>query len=108
MHQVAGLSQLAGELMLVSPQVIDLGWGELKSALVKLKDADFIAASDADVTRRTLMGEYVTAFRQQEAGDPAKAGTTLQHLAAGIGGAVAPEPRAKLASLIDAQRAKLA
>ena len=31
-QQVAGLSQLAGEFMLVKPLVIDLGWGTLKSA----------------------------------------------------------------------------
>ena len=36
-QQVAGLSQLAGEFMLVKPLVIDLGWGTLKSALVTLQ-----------------------------------------------------------------------
>src|SRR5438552_18585373 len=30
-QHVAGLSQLAGEFMLVKPIVIDLGWGNLKS-----------------------------------------------------------------------------
>src|SRR5205807_631457 len=38
-QQVAGLSQLTGELMQVKPLVIDLGWGELKSALVNLPDS---------------------------------------------------------------------
>ncbi len=38
-QQVAGLSQLAGEFMLVKPLVIDLGWGGLKSAMVKLPDS---------------------------------------------------------------------
>ena len=46
-QQVAGLSQLAGELMLVKPIVIDLGWGDLKSALVKLPDSDFVAPQNA-------------------------------------------------------------
>ena len=44
-QQVAGLSQLAGEFMLVKPLVIDLGWGQLKSALVKLPDASFRRAA---------------------------------------------------------------
>ena len=35
-RQVAGLTQLAGDFMHVKPQVIDLGWGELKTTLVKL------------------------------------------------------------------------
>ena len=42
-QQVAGLSQLAGEFMLVKPIVIDLGWGNLKSALVNLPDSGFVA-----------------------------------------------------------------
>ena len=46
-QQVAGLSQLTGELMLVKPVVIDLGWGNLKSALVKLPDSGFVAPHDA-------------------------------------------------------------
>src|ERR1700719_5299131 len=66
-QQVAGLSQLAGELMLVKPIVIDLGWGELKSALVNLEDRAFVAPPEAAARRRALMGQYVAAFRQVEA-----------------------------------------
>src|SRR5262249_57301197 len=40
-QQVAGLTQLAGELMSVKPLVIDLGWGTLKTAIVGLKDSSF-------------------------------------------------------------------
>ena len=47
MQQVAGLSQIAGEFMLVKPLVIDLGWGTLKSALANLKDATFVTPHDA-------------------------------------------------------------
>ena len=61
-QQVAGLSQLAGEFMLVKPLVIDLGWGALKSALVSLKD-------------QALMARYVAAFRRVEAGALADAKT---------------------------------
>ena len=39
--QVAGLTQIAGDLMLVHPRVLDLGWGTLKSSLVALKDDQF-------------------------------------------------------------------
>jgi hypothetical protein len=46
-QQVAGLSQLAGELMLANPSVIDLGWGKLKSALVNPRDSGFVAPPDA-------------------------------------------------------------
>ena len=43
MQQVAGLTQLAGDFMLVKPLVIDLGWGTLKTALVALKDPAALA-----------------------------------------------------------------
>ena len=42
-QQVAGLSQIAGELMQVKPIVIDLGWGELKTAVMALKDPAALA-----------------------------------------------------------------
>src|ERR1700730_3289843 len=65
-QQVAGLSQLAGELMLVKPIVIDLGWGNLKSALIKLPDAEFVAPQNAATQRQTLVNQYVAAFRSVE------------------------------------------
>ncbi len=57
-QQVAGLSQVTGDLMMVKPVVIDLGWGELKSALVKLTQSDFVApqsaADDMQIARRSV------------------------------------------------------
>src|SRR6185436_6181960 len=50
-QQVAGLSQLAGEFMLVKPIVIDLGWGKLKSAINTAADSDFVAAAKAGEQR---------------------------------------------------------
>ena len=57
-QQVAGLSQLAGEFMLVKPAVIDLGWGTLKSALVNLKDSAFAAPQEAAAHRKALLDRY--------------------------------------------------
>src|SRR5262249_38515869 len=65
--QVAGLSQIVGEFMQIRPLVIDLGWGELKTALVTLRDADFVAAGDAAAYRQQLVSQYVDAFRKVEA-----------------------------------------
>ena len=84
--QVAGLSQIAGELMQVRPLVIDLGWGELKTAVVALKDAAALA-------------QYVDVFRSMEAGRNDQARSGLKDLAA---------KHATLNTLIDAQLAKLA
>ena len=83
-QQVAGLSQLAGDFMLVHPRIIDLGWGKLKSALLSLPAAE----------RQTLMDQYTAAFRLVEAGALDKARSTLTGLAA-------HEPTLK--TLIDAQ-----
>jgi hypothetical protein len=103
-QQVAGLSQLAGELMRVRPMVIDLGWGNLKSALVKLKDNDFLVQAEAASQRQRLVDRYVAAFRQVEAGRPAKG---LKELSADIAGAVVPEKRVALVALVDEQRGRL-
>jgi len=83
--QVAGLSQIAGEFMQVRPIVIDLGWGELKTAVMALKDPAALA-------------QYVQVFRNVEAGKHEQARGGLKELAA---------KHAPLNTLIDAQLAKL-
>jgi hypothetical protein len=83
--QVAGLTQIAGEFMQVRPLVIDLGWGELKTAVVALKDPAALA-------------QYVDIFRSVEAGRHDQARSGLKDLAA---------KHATLNARIDAQLAKL-
>jgi hypothetical protein len=96
-QQVAGLSQLAGELMLVDPLVIDLGWGELKSALIEMTDS---AAGP-------LVEQYVAAFRSAEAGARGQAAGTLHALAADVPPFLGHDDRERLTGLVDAQIAKL-
>ena len=86
-QQVAGLSQLAGELMTVKPIVIDLGWGALKSAIVKLPAAD----------RDRLLPQYLAAFRHVETG-------ALDDARAALGPLAVLDT---LKPLVDAQLAKL-
>lgn len=107
-RQVAGLSQLAGEFMLVQPRVIDLGWGTLKSALVNLKDAGFVAPQEAASHRQALMKQYVTAFRQVEAATLDQARSTLSDLAANIAAWVVADQQGALKALVGGQLAKLA
>jgi hypothetical protein len=95
-RQVAGLSQLAGELMLVKPLVIDLGWGTLKSALVKLKDSG------------SLVNQYAAAFRHVEAGALDKAKSGLKDLASSVSASVVPDQQGPIKALVDGQLAKLA
>ena len=83
--QVAGLSQIAGEFMQVRPIVIDLGWGELKTAVMALKDA-------------AALGQYVDVFRNVESGKLEQARSGLKDLAA---------KHAPLTKLVDAQLTKL-
>jgi len=83
--QVAGLSQIAGEFMRVRPEVIDLGWGELKTAIAALKDP-------------ALLAQYVEVFRKVEAGRDEQARSGLKEIA---------EKHASLKTPIDAQLAKL-
>jgi hypothetical protein len=107
-QQVAGLSQLAAELMLVKPLVIDLGWGKLKSALVALPDSAFAKAPDAATHRDALVSGYVSAFRSAESAALDDAQTALKKLWANISAWTVPEQRGALQALVDAQLAKLA
>ena len=107
MQQVAGLSQLTGEFMLVKPIVIDLGWGNLKSALIKLPDSGFVAPSKAAAQRRTLVDQYVAAFRKVESAAYADAKSTLGSLAVNVSAWVAPDKQAAVSTIIDGQIAKL-
>jgi len=106
-QQVAGLSQLAGELMLVKPIVIDLGWGELKSALIKLPDSAFVLHQDVAARRQTLVDQYVTAFRKIEVAANRDASGSLRELKANISKWVVPGNQAPLSVLVDAQISKL-
>jgi hypothetical protein len=107
-QQVAGLSQLAGELMLVKPLVIELGWGTLRSALMNLQDSAFTAPHEAAARRRMLVDQYVAAFRHVEAAAFGEAKSMLNDLEANASAWVVSDRRAGLAALVDGQRAKLA
>jgi hypothetical protein len=105
-EQVAGLSQLAGELMSVQPLVIDLGWGALKSAIVGLRDASFSAPREAAAHRGALLTMYVEAFRRVEAGARTAARNALNDLGATVATRIVPADRDALRSVIDRQLAK--
>jgi hypothetical protein len=107
-QQVAGLSQLAGELMLVKPVVIDLGWGKLKSAIVGLPDSAFTTAQEAKEQRQKLVDGYVAAFRRVESGALGVARAALESLSSDISAHVAAEQQTALRTLVDGQLAKLA
>jgi hypothetical protein len=106
-QQVAGLSQLAADLMVVNPRVIDLGWGSLKSALVTLKDASFVAPADAAAHRQALVAQYVTAFRSLESADSERAGAGLKELSANVSKWVVTDQQAGIRTLVDAQLGRL-
>jgi hypothetical protein len=106
-QQVAGLSQVSGELMMVAPLVIDLGWGQLKSAIATLAQSDFVAPQSAADDVKMLVDQYVATFRKVEAGARAEARTMLKDLDANVTKRVVPEKQAAVKKLIDAQAAKL-
>ena len=64
--------------------MIDLGWGELKTSLVTLKDDDFVSSADAGAHRKRFLAQYVDAFRQIEAAKPVEAQRALKNLSASI------------------------
>ena len=107
-QQVAGLTQLAGDFMLVHPHVIDLGWGQIKSALVKLPDTGFVAKQEASAHRQALLNQYVAAFRHIESAAAKEARTELTGLSANISAWVVSEQQDAIRTLIESQLAKLA
>ncbi|HTI41034.1 MAG TPA: twin-arginine translocation signal domain-containing protein [Vicinamibacterales bacterium] len=92
--QVAGLSQIAGEFMHVNPRVIDLGWGQLKTAIAATKDG-------------RLLSQYVDAFRKVEAGKDDEARSSLRELSGSIDVSVGEDKRAALHTFIETQLSKL-
>ncbi len=106
-QQVAGLSQIAGELMLVKPIVIELGWGDLKSALINLPDIAFATRQDAANQRKTLVSHYVAAFRKVEVAAYEDARITLKNLMANISAWVVTDKQVALKKLVDGQISKL-
>jgi hypothetical protein len=105
-QQVAGLSQLAGELMLVKPSVIDLGWGDLKSALINLPDSGFVALQNASTQRQTLVNQYAAAFGKVEDAAYDDARSTLKSLAANVSAWVVSDKQAALTSFVEGQLSK--
>jgi hypothetical protein len=106
-RQVAGLSQIAGEFMLVNPRVIDLGWGKLKSALVSLQEQGFVIHEKAAACRQDLVSQYIAAFRHVETASLDKARSALKDLEANIAAWVTTEQQSAITTLVDAQLAKL-
>lgn len=102
--QVGGLSQIAGDLMRVDPKVIDLGWGELRAAILKLDEKSLRTAD----SRKSLMDRYLAAFHAREAGDATGTQSGLKILAAALPTNVTPETGRKISTLIDSQMAKSA
>ena len=67
-----------------------------------------MAPQDAAAQRRTLVDQYVAAFRQVEAAAPDKAKSALDELAANAAAWVVTEKKNALRALVDGQLAKLA
>jgi len=107
-QQVAGLSQLAAEFMLVKPLVIDLGWGTLKSAIVKLPDSAFTVSREATSHRQTLINHYVAVFRHVQAAALTEARSALNRLSTEISALVVNDRQGPLRELVDGQLVKLA
>jgi hypothetical protein len=106
-QQVAGLTQMTGEFMHVKPIVIDLGWGDIKSALLNVAEKSFVKPAEAKASRQALMDRYVAMFRNVERGAYKDASTALADLGTAVSTAVAPDAQPEIKKLIDQQKAKL-
>jgi hypothetical protein len=107
-QQVAGLTQIAGDMMHVDPKVIDLGWGRMKSAILNLKDSSFTTPADAAAHRQRLIAQFIDAFRQVERGAVSKGAEGLKALSASAASQIERGAAAELAALVDEQRGRLA
>jgi hypothetical protein len=101
------LLDLENAAVMVKPIVIDLGWGHLKSALIKLPDSDFVSRQDAATQRQKLVDQYVAAFRKVEVAANDDARSTLKNLATDVSSWVVLDKQAALNALVDNQISKL-
>ena len=106
-QQVAGLTQMTGEFMHIKTIVIDLGWGDIKSALLNLSDKSFAKPAEVKTLRQALMDQYVAAFRRVESGGYKDASAALTQLGSTVSAAVAPDGQPAIKKLIDQQMATL-
>jgi hypothetical protein len=119
-QQVAGMSQVVGNLMVVDPIVIDLGWGPIRAGIQCtmaaicsapasgfLPDSKFVDPSTASVHRQLLLQEYLDMTEQLEQGHYDNVRTRLQQLKADVTTYVSDPNRTALNLEIDTQIAKL-
>jgi len=122
--QVAGMTQIAGSVMVKSniPITLDLGWGSLASGLTctlpsicsnapmtgLLPDSQFVTPANAPAQRAELVEEYHSAFWDVSRGDYVEAITKLQGLEANVTKWILTPNQTALNILINNQIAKLA
>jgi hypothetical protein len=119
-QQVAGMSQVIGNLMVVDPLVIDFGWGRLKSGLACadrilctttpvtgiLPNSQFTNLALASALRSKLIFLYNNAMTFLANGQYVQAKSQLQNLRAAIDANIKDPNQTALNVLIDAQLAK--
>jgi len=120
-QQVAGMSQVIGNLMVVDPIVLDLCWGPIRAGLQCqiaaicsttpttgfLADAKFVNPANAPATRQMLVNEYLAMTDLLEQGQYNHVRTALTQLQADITANIADPNRTALNLLITGQIAKL-
>ena len=119
-QQVAGMSQVIGNLMVVDPLVIDFGWGKLKSGLAcpdiiacttapstgYLPDSQFNDPQNAASVRTQLIAQYNAAMSQLQQGLYQQTQNKLQSLQQAISASINDPNQTALSLLISAQLAK--
>jgi hypothetical protein len=93
--------------MRVDPKVIDLGWGELKSAITRLDDKVFLKPDLPKEQRQAMLNRYFAAFRALESGNRGGVQEALKRLSGSLADTVAPDARQKVSALIDTQLSKI-
>ena len=120
LQEIAGFSQMVGNLMLVDPIVIDPGWGNIRAGLQCeiaaicsppptgfLPNSQFVSPADASSARQILLNEYFTVTDWLEKGRYDKAKTALTSLQNDITTFIAEPNRTALNLLVSTQAAKL-
>jgi hypothetical protein len=120
LQEVAGFSQMVGNLMLVDPIVIDPAWGNIRAGLQCeiaaicstpptgfLPNSQFVSPADAPSARQVLLNEYFAITELLEKGRYDEAKTELTHLQNDITTFVAEPNRTALNLLVSTQAAKL-
>ncbi|MBF0545018.1 MAG: hypothetical protein HQM08_11315 [Candidatus Riflebacteria bacterium] len=105
--QVKGMTQIIGELMLVRPIIIDLGWGKMHAMINNLTETSFIDPKKTATQKTVLLSLYSQLFENIENVNLSLGKNLLQTIKTNVATQLTPTIATPLLELINQQISKI-